>query len=70
MHEYSNVEVVPLDDQQIKDQKGSAKVLSIKKESDSSYSILVKGGKSVLFFDYSPKIFVSFRFIEYIDNSD
>jgi hypothetical protein len=47
MHEYSNVEVIPLDDQQLKDQKGSAKVLSIKKDSDNSYSILVKGGKIV-----------------------
>jgi hypothetical protein len=47
MHEYSNVEVIPLDDQQLKDQKGSAKVLSIKKDSDNSYSIIVKGGKIV-----------------------
>jgi alpha-acetolactate decarboxylase len=46
MHEYSNVEVISLDDQQFKDRKGSAKVLSIKKDSDNSYSILVKGDSS------------------------
>jgi hypothetical protein len=57
MHEYSNVEVISLDDQQFKDRKGSAKVLSIKKDSDNSYSILVKGGKD-FFLDYPRKIFL------------
>jgi hypothetical protein len=51
MHEYSNVEVILLDDQQLKDQKGNKNVLSIKKDSEKSYSILVKGGNIFLFFD-------------------
>lgn len=58
MHEYSNVEVIPLDDQQLKDRKGSATVLSIKKDSENSYSILIKGGK--IFIDNSSK---NIRFI-------
>jgi len=46
MHEYANVEIIPLDDQQAKDRKGKAKVLSIKKDSDKTYSILVKENES------------------------
>ena len=45
MHEYSNVEVLPLDDQQSKDGKQIARVLSLKKESNQSYSIQLKGGE-------------------------
>lgn len=51
MHEYSNVEVILLDDQQLKDQKGNKNVLSIKKDSEKSYSILVKGGNIFLYDD-------------------
>jgi hypothetical protein len=46
MHEYSNVEVIPLDGQQSKDRKVTANVLSIKKVSEKSYSILAKGGET------------------------
>jgi hypothetical protein len=49
MHEYSNVEVILLDDKQLKDQKGSKNVLSIKKDSEKSYSILVKDGKIFIY---------------------
>jgi len=45
MHEYSNVEIIQLDDKQLKDRKGNANILSIQKDSEKSYSILVKGGE-------------------------
>ncbi|CAF0744285.1 unnamed protein product [Adineta steineri] len=46
MHEYSDVEVIPLDGPQSKDRKETKNTLSIKKNSEKSYSILVKGDSS------------------------
>jgi histone-arginine methyltransferase CARM1 len=46
MHEYSNVEIIQLDDKQLKDRIGNANILSIQKDSEKSYSILVKGDSS------------------------
>ncbi|UJR23845.1 hypothetical protein I4U23_026820 [Adineta vaga] len=46
MHEYSNVEVVPLDGSQSKDRKETSSVLSIKKDSDKSFTLSVKGDSS------------------------
>ena len=42
MHEYSNVEVYSLTEKQFKDNKN---VISIKKDTEKSFSIFVKGGK-------------------------
>lgn len=50
MHEYSNVEVISLDDKQSNDQKGNTNDISIQKDSEKSYSILVKGGEKTFFF--------------------
>ncbi len=68
MHEYSNVEVILLDDQQLKDQKGNKNVLSIKKDSEKSYSILVKGGNIFVYNDKKVGFLFLFRFIDWIDN--
>lgn len=69
MHEYTNVEVLPLDDQQSKNGKQTGKVLSLKKESNQSYSILLKGGEISVNSIVLRIRFVSFRFIEYNDNN-
>jgi hypothetical protein len=52
MHEYSNVDVIQLDDKQLKDQKGNTNILSIKKDLDKSYSIFVKGGMTCFISDH------------------
>ena len=46
MHEYSNVEVISLTEKQFKDRKDIKNVISIKKDSEKTHSILVKGGKT------------------------
>lgn len=45
MQDYSNVEVISLDEPQSKDRKETSNVLSIKKDSEKSYTLSIKGGK-------------------------
>ena len=45
MHEYSNVDVTLLDDKLSKDQQETKSSLSIKKESEKAYILLVKRGE-------------------------
>lgn len=45
MHEYSNVEVTLYDDQLSKSRQETKSSLSIKKDSEKTYSILVKRGE-------------------------
>ena len=47
MQEYSNVEVIPLDEPQSKDRKETSSVLSIKRDSEKSYILSIKGGKVI-----------------------
>ena len=57
LHEYSHVDVIPLNDQQEKDREISNAVLSIKKDSQGkSYSLLINDGNIPVhhFCDYSP----------------
>lgn len=58
MHEYSNVDVTPLDDKQLNEQKGQTSNLSIKKTSEKSYSILVKNGNSFIFINKKILVFI------------
>jgi hypothetical protein len=51
MHEYSGVDVLSLDDQQIKVKKGTTTISSIKKDDEQKkYSILVKDGEIFCFY--------------------
>jgi hypothetical protein len=48
MHKYSDVDIISLDDQQIKSRKGTTNVLLIKKEDEQKkYSLIVQDGKIV-----------------------
>jgi hypothetical protein len=50
MHKYSGVDVIPLDNQQIKSSNGRTNVLSIKKEDEQKkYSIVIKDGERFCF---------------------
>jgi hypothetical protein len=49
MHEYSNVEVISLTEKQFKDRKEITNVVSIKKDSEKTYSIIVKSGEKFYF---------------------
>ncbi|CAF1112249.1 unnamed protein product [Adineta ricciae] len=46
MQEYSNVEVISLDEPQSKDRKETSSVLSIKRDSEKSYVLSIKGDSS------------------------
>jgi hypothetical protein len=49
MHEYSNVEVISLTNKQFKNEKETIGVLSVKKDSEKSYSKHIEGGKTFFF---------------------
>jgi len=46
MQDYSNVEVIPLDGTQAKDRTEATSVLSVKRDSDKSYVLAIKGDSS------------------------
>jgi len=51
MHKYTGVDIISLDDQQIKSQKGTTNVLLIKKDDEQkTYSLIVQDGEIVFFF--------------------
>jgi hypothetical protein len=46
MHKYSGVDVICLDDQQIKSSKGTTNILEIKKDDEQkNYCIIIKNGE-------------------------
>jgi hypothetical protein len=51
MHKYSGVDIIFLDDQQIKSSKGTTYVLLIKKDDEQkTYSLIIQDGEIVCFF--------------------
>jgi hypothetical protein len=56
MHKYSNVHIISLDDQQIKNSKGPNNILLTKKEDEQKkYSLIVQDGEIVCFANYNLK---------------
>jgi hypothetical protein len=50
MHKYTGVDIISLDDQQIKSQKGTTNILLIKKDDEQkTYSLIVQDGEIVFF---------------------
>ena len=50
MHKYTGVDVISLDDQQIKSEKGTTNVLLIKKDDEQKkFSLIVQDGEIVIY---------------------
>jgi hypothetical protein len=70
MHKYTGVDIISLDDQQIKSQKGTTNILLIKKDDEQKkYSLIVQEGEIVCFFHWKVKDHrIYFRNINYTHN--